>query len=236
MEDRFLTETIFIRENKMYYDKQGKEIQIKNHNWHKYLDELGWTKLHKSWIKKLNSFLDKPKHNSLFGCLDCGGDGDCLFHCLSFVMDNGTNFQDIRNLLSDTITNEKFQEIISIYRILDESGDFEETWDPHTITYDDFKQKIIDGGHEYWGDSFMLNLLREILNVNIFILYSNDIENIYYHYPLMDLYDHSKETIILLYENEMHFQVIGYFHEGIMKYKFKDEEIPMEIRMLVKLR
>ena len=151
-------------------------------------------------------------------------------------MDNGTNFQDIRNLLSETITNEKFQEIISIYRILDESGDFEETWDPHTITYNDFKQKIIDGGHEYWGDSFMLNLLRDILDVNIFILYSNDIKNIYYHYPLMNLYDHSKETIILLYENEMHFQVIGYFQDGIMKYKFKDKEIPYEIRRLVKLR
>ena len=45
-----------------------------------------------------------------------------------------------------------------------------------------------------------------------------------------------KDTIILLYENEMHFQVVGYFKDGYMIYKFKDNEIPLEIRRLVKLR
>ncbi len=236
MEDIYLTDTIFIRDQQMYYESNQQEIKVKSHNWHNYLSDLGWTKLHKQWIKKLNSYLDKPKHNSLFGCLDCGGDGNCLFHCLSFAMDNGSNYQDIRNKLSNTITTDKFEEIIRVYRILDETGDFEETWDPQTITYTEFKDKIIEGGHEYWGDSFIINLLQEILNINILILYSNEYENIHYHYPLMYPYQSSKETILLLYENDNHFQVIGYFQDGNMKYKFKDKEIPYEIRGLVKLR
>lgn len=236
MEDKYLTDSVFVRNNQMYYENVDSQIKIKSHNWHRYLSEIGWTKLQKQWIRKLNSYLDKPKNNSLFGTLDCGGEGNCLFHCLSFALDNGTNYQDIRNLLSKQITLEKYQELISIYRIIDESGEFEESWDPHTITYDDFKELIIRGGNEYWGDSLLLNLLHQTLSINIFVLYSNEINQEYYHYPLMVPYDETKETIILLYENEMHFQVVGYFKEGLMVYKFKDYEIPLEIRRLVKLR
>ena len=193
-------------------------------------------KLNKYWIRKFNSFLDKPKNNSLFGCIDCGGDGNCLFHCLSFALENGRDFQDIRNELSSTITKEKFQEIKEIYCILEESGDFEESWDPKTITFSEFKEKIIFGGNEYWGDFLLLSLLKDLLNINIIILYSNDIEHRYYNYPLMQEYSELKETIILLYENENHFQLIGYFNGGLMKYKFNDNEIPYEIKRLIKLR
>ncbi len=236
MEEIYLTDTIIIRGNQMYYEKGEKSITIKPHNWHKYLSDIGWMKLNKHWIRKLNSLLEKPLNNSLFGCLDCGGEGDCLFHCLSFAMNNGSNFQDIRNQLSEKITSEKFQELISIYQVIDDSGEFEESWDPHTITYEGFKELIILGGNNYWGDSLMLNLLQQLLDVNVFVLYSNELDNTYYNYPLLNSYDKKKQTILLLYENEMHFQLIGYFSKGIMIYKFQDSEIPLEIRRLVKLR
>ena len=236
MEDIYLTDQIVIRNKKTYYIDEQEEIEIKNHNWHRYLRDIGWEKLDHPWIKKLNSLLDKPKNNSLFGCIDCGGEGNCLFHCLSFSRDNGTNFQDIRNQLSGSITREKFQEIISIYRILDETGDFEETWDPQNITFEEFKEKIVIGGNEYWGDSFLINLIRETLNINIFILYSNDFDKQYFHYPLLYTYDKDKETIVLIYENEAHFQLLGYFYQGVMIYKFTDETVPIQLRRLIILR
>jgi len=234
MEDIYLTDKLLTREDCMYHIENDTEIQIRNHNWHKYLYEFGWTKLHKCWIHKLNSFLGRPKNNSLFGCLDCGGGGDCLFHCLSFA--NGLDYQELREDLSSVMTEERYNEIISIYRILDESGEFEEEWDPQTITYEGFKQKIITGGNEYWGDSLLLDLLREQLGINIFILYSNEHDNSFYNYPLMYEYDKDKETVILLYENEDHFQLIGYFLEGLMIYKFKDTNLPSEIKGLLRLR
>ena len=97
MEDIYLTDKIIIRGENMLYIDNNKEIVLKNHNWHNFLGEIGWEKLNKYWIRKFNSYLEKPRKNSLFACLDCGGDGDCLFHCLSFAMDNGKNYQDIRN-------------------------------------------------------------------------------------------------------------------------------------------
>jgi len=235
MEEVYLTDKLLIRGECMYHQENNTEILIRNHNWHKYLYEFGWTKLHKWWIKKLNSFLEKPKNNSLFGCLDCGGGGDCLFHCLSFANGSACH-QELRKELSHMITEEKYNEIISIYRILDESGDFEEEWDPQTTTYEGFKQQIITGGNEYWGDSILLDLLREQLDINIFILYSNELEDKFYNYPLMHEYDRNKESVILLYENEDHFKLIGHFREEIMVYKFTDTNLPNEIKGLMRLR
>ena len=101
---------------------------------------------------------------------------------------------------------------------------------------EEFKEKIVIGGNEYWGDSFLINLIRETLNINIFILYSNDFDKQYFHYPLLYTYDKDKETIVLIYENEAHFQLLGYFYQGVMIYKFTDENIPIELRRLIILR
>ena len=232
-EDIYLTSNILLNNNKLYsIDEKNRKTKITLHNWQKYLDEYGWEDFDEQWQEKL--MLGKKLNR--YGIIDCGGEGDCLFHCLSFAMNNGSNFQDIRNQLSEKITSEKFQELISIYQVIDDSGEFEESWDPHTITYEDFKELIILGGNNYWGDSLMLNLLQQLLDVNVFVLYSNELDNTYYNYPLLNSYDKKKQTILLLYENEMHFQLIGYFSKGIMIYKFQDSEIPLEIRRLVKLR
>lgn len=233
MEVFFLTDKICLKDKKLFYEDKI----IKQHNWHHYLKEYGWEKLHKKWIKKLNDFLNQPSRNSLFGCLDCGGEGDCLFHCLSYAMNNGEIFKNdsnsLRNLLSDSITEEKFNDIISIYRILNESNDFDENWDPETITFKEFKEKIVEGGNEYWGDNILVNLLKEILKINIIILNSNEYTNEFYNYPL--LYDYNKDlnTIILLYENNIHFRLIGHFKDNNMIYFFNNKNIPEEILKLI---
>lgn len=232
----YLTENIFLLNDKLYYEKNKNIQEVKNHNWHRLLNEYGWEKLNKNWIKKLNQYLDKPNNNSLFGSLDCGGDGDCLFHCLSYavkgVLDDFDS-KSLRSKLSDSITIERFSNIIEIYKILSLTGDFDEDWDPNTITFDEFKEKLIEGGNEYWGDFLLLNLLKEILNINFVILYSNEYLNKYYNYPLFYEYDENIKTIILLYENEEHFKLIGNFQSGNMIYLFTHKTIPREILKII---
>ncbi len=236
MDKLYLTENIFSLNDKLYYEKDESIQEIKNHNWHRLLNDYGWEKLNKSWIKKLNKYLDKPNNNSLFGCLDCGSDGDCLFHCISYAIKNLFSNYDAKSLrkeLSDYITEERYTNIIEIYKILSSTGDFNEDWDPHTITLKEFKNKIIEGGNEYWGDFLLLNLLKEILNINFIVLYSNDIVNNYYNYPLFYEYDNNNKTIILLYENEEHFKLVGNFQDGNMIYLFTHETIPNEILKVI---
>ena len=60
-EKNYLTDSIFLQDNKTYYEEDGGNKLIKNHNWHHILSEYGWEKLPKQWIKKLNTYLDKPK-------------------------------------------------------------------------------------------------------------------------------------------------------------------------------
>ena len=36
------------------------------------------------------------------------------------------------------------------------------------------------GGNNYWGDFLILQLIKEFLNINIIILYNNDISKKYY--------------------------------------------------------
>ena len=237
----YLDENIFRENNIFYYEKKDKIIKIKERDWHLYLSEYGWNKLNKKWIvklNKLNKLTNERKKNSLFGVLDCGGDGDCLFHCISYALNDEeyTETEKLREKLADYITEDKFNDIIEIYRILNESDDFEEIWDPDSITFEDFKSLLKEGGNEYWGDFFILNLLKEYLNINIIILYSNDITNKYYHYPTFDTYYEHKNTIVLLYENEIHFQLVGHFSGNQMNTKFNKENIPEEIINMVKIR
>ena len=84
MDDKkYITESIFLLNDQTFYEENGKMKIIKKHNWHHILNEYGWEKLPKQWIKILNSYLDKPIKNSLYGSLDCGGEGDCFYCALA---------------------------------------------------------------------------------------------------------------------------------------------------------
>ena len=237
MDKLYLTDNIFMdSKHKLYYEKGDKIKEVKNHDWHRLLKEYGWEKLSKPWIKKLNQYLEKPNNNSLFGCLDCGGDGDCLFHCISYAIKDVIEQYDAKSLrkeLSDYMTKERFINIIEIYNILKNTGDFNEDCDPYEITLEEFKEKITNGGNDYWGDFLLLNLLKEILNINFIVLYSNDIVNQYYHYPLFYEYNKDIDTVVLIYENEDHFKLMGHFQDGEMVYFFNHEKMPCEILKII---
>ena len=229
----YLTEDVFIKQDIMYY----KNKPIKKYNWHHILCDIGWKKLNINWIKKLNSYNPNPYKNSQYGVLDVPSDGDCLFHCLSKALsstgDTYYEAQDIRILLSRGIDEETFNTIISIYRCLKDNDDFDEDWDPYEINeLHDFKDKLINGGHEYWCDHILLELLVKILKLNIFILESNNEQNDKYQF--LSNYNKNYKSVILLYTNGNHFQLIGKFM-GYMRQLFDNNNLPIEIKKMYNL-
>ena len=140
---------------------------------------------------------------------------------------------DLRKDLSDSLKEERYNELIEFYRIFKEVGDFDEDWDPNTMTIDSFKELIIKGGNDYWGDFLIVNLIKEYLNINLIILNSNEITEEYYNYPLFYEYEEGLNTIILLYEDGHHFKLVGNFQEGNMVTLFNRQTIPTEILKMI---
>ena len=62
MTEQYLSENIVIKEGSTFY----QDKLIKKHNWHLKLEELGWDKLSKQWITKLNKYHNPYPNNSLF--------------------------------------------------------------------------------------------------------------------------------------------------------------------------
>ena len=128
-------------------------------------------------------------NNSLFGCLECGDDGDCLFHCISYALNNDYeniyDSKDIRSKIADSISEDQFKDIISCYRCMKDLDDFDESWDPYEIdTLDEFKKELCKTGHNYWGDHFLIQLIMETFKINILILTQDEFTDTYESYPL----------------------------------------------------
>ena len=65
---------------------------------------------------------------------------------------------------------------------------------------------------------------------------NNEITNEYYYYPISYDYNENHKTIILLYENDIHFKLIGHFNDNNMITLFTKETIPNEIIKLIESR
>jgi len=240
MEEYYLTDNIRLYNDKMEYKKDDIFLPVKKYNWHHILNEYGWEKIHKPWIMKLNQLSVTKEKNSRFGMLDCESDGDCFFHCIANSLNerdiNTDNYyisDDIRKLISDNITQEQFNLMITTYRIMKDADDFSEKWDPYEIdTLEDFKNTLNTSGHSYWGDFMLLQVLSEILKVNIYILNTNEYQNEYNVYHTMCEYKRDYDNIFLLLENDCHFKLVGYFDEKMITY-FRSDKIPIELKKLV---
>ena len=242
MNQNYISDNIFIKDNKLYEQHSNKDILINKNNWHKILSELGWEKLPLPWIKILNKYNDNKYKNSQFGVLDCGSDGDCFFHCIAYALNTFEinkkepiiyNAQDLRQLLANSISKEIFNEIISIYKILKDSNDLDEMWDPYNITDKEYRNMITNNCNIFWCDHILLSLIIKILNINIIILNSNEYTKQYNLYKTMTDYNSYNNTIILLYENSNHFKLIGHFKDNNMISLFNNRNIPSEIYKLI---
>jgi len=239
MDIYYLSENIYLRDDKLYRNNK----LIKKYDWHKKLSELGWTKLSLPLIKLLNTYSDTKYKNSQYGMLECGRDGSCFFHCIAYALNTNEiykeepyvyNSQDLRNILANSITNKLFDEIIEIYKILKDNDELYDIWNPYTIKIQEFKNLITDENNVFWGDHILIGLLMKELNINIIILNSNEFKNIYNIYNTMEQYDPEKFTILLIYENESHFKLLGHFQETNMITYFSHRTLPKEIYKMFK--
>ena len=172
-----------------------------------------------------------------FNHIHVPGDGDCFFNCISYAlnsqMDNKACYYTssiLRDELSKSITYDKYTEIIQLYKIYYDNNEFFESWDPYTITYDDFLLIIKD--NDIWGDYLLLNQFINTFQLNILILNVDTIDNQFYVYNTLHKYNTDNKTIILNYINEMHFTLVGYFDSKKMVSLFTHDILPEEISIL----
>ena len=243
----YLTDVLFYFKNKLSYQEDENEdvIKLNNKNWHKYLDGYGWEKLPYGWKRRLKS----PGANFRYGVLDCGAQGDCLFHCIAEALNDCRDIdntkhdiQSLRNMTSEMITDDNFVTILENYKCESESGFFNGDRDPNSIkTKEELMNEIKKVGNNFWGDHILLQLIQERLKFNVIILNSEkldyfndkqtelDIEERFTIHPMACDLKKYETTIILYYEDGMHFQLVGIFDRCDMLTKFKYEQLPAEL-------
>jgi len=229
----YITSCLFYKDNKLYNESDdGKIIKINAKNWHKYLLDYGWTKLDWGWKRRLKH-LDK---NFRYGLLDCGSNGDCLFHVIAEGLNNiktgecNYDVQTLRNLAAEQITVDNYEIILESYRLEEEDGEFLGDWNPQSIrNKEDLRLELCKSGDNFWGDHIVLQLLQNILKINIIILNSCDNEHKYKIHPTATDLNIYEKTIILYYLDGLHFQLVGYYNKNEMKTCFKRNEIPNEL-------
>ena len=232
MEPYYLTDEIVLHEGVM----SRKGAPLTKRRWHWDLAEYGWDKIPKKWIVRLNQHASVKEHNSLYGVLDCPPDGDCFFHCMANALNERDNYlleygsDDIRRMLCDGLDIETYDTILGYYRVMKDSGEWSEEWDPYDITcLEDFQRQLMVGGHSFWGDWILMSLLTDILEINIVILTNDtDTHEISVYNTLQD-FQACRDTVVLLHENENHFKLVGHFNGKRMIAYFASQDIPEEV-------
>jgi len=243
MNTYYYTENLRLKNNILEYKTKKSFVSVKKYNWHHILNDYGWEKINKQWIILFNKYSDNKEKNSRYGMIDCERDGNCFFHCIANALNerdlNIGNYyisSDIRKIISDNINKDQYNLMISTYRSMKDADDFNEGWDPYEInSLEDFKECIETSGNIYWGDFMLLQLLSEILKINIFILQENEYINEYSIYNTMCEWKREYDNIFLILENDCHFKLLSYFNGKMISY-FKNEEIPIELKRVFKLK
>ena len=238
MIDIYLTDKIIINEGKYYFENNKHRRLISDKDWHKKLDDIGWQKLDKSWIIRLNT-LSKFKRNSKWGLLDCDTNGDCFYSVIAeafnYYYRNIENHEmihsiDVRRKISERFTKENFDYIMNIYKIENEMNEFYHKWNIENIkTCEDLKKELIKPGHNYWADHIIIQLFQEAFQVNIIILKNSNLKKNSKVYSLGNELESNKKTIILSYIDQMHFKLIGYFNNNAIHTIFDYDKLPQEI-------
>jgi hypothetical protein len=238
----FMTEYIFRYQNKLYYQHNNNIIKLNNNiiklnnniiklnnkNWYKFLKEYGWERLPKIWKSK---FINKNN----YGILDCGGNGDCMFHCLAEALNEPFNINNLlydtdklRNIAAQEINTNNFSFILENYKIEKNNEEFQGNWDPNNIrNIKELQNEIKIPGDNFLGDHILLQLLQEKLKINIIILKTNLInEEINIQY----LCENNDKTVVLYYIYDLHYQLVGYFNGNYIQTYFYKNELPKDLR------
>ena len=235
----YLTDEIIIYEGKYYKKKINNKNLITIKNWQKHLSDCGWLKLELAWVRRLNKYSTIKNKTSCWGILDCESNGDCFYSVISEALNyHNRNIEnlihydsiDIRKKISNQINKDNFEEIMNVYKIEKELSEFKHSWDINLVkNYKDLRNELIKEGNNYWADFLIIELFKNEFNMNLIILNDYNNNNKCELYSIGDNLDKLKETIIIYYQDQTHFQLIGYFINNQIKKIFKYDEIPEEI-------
>jgi hypothetical protein len=224
MEEYYITSDIYINiKNKNMSHLNG--VKLNADNWLIYLEDYGYTPLDIEWNLRMEY------DGSGFGLLECGANGDCLFHviaeALNFdkIMHDGAEGSDLysveslREIAAMGITEENFEMIIESYKLEYLSFDFNGDWDPHEMeTVEDLRNELRKSGDNFWGDQTVLQLLQDTLEFNSIILKSDEPVI----YPMASDIDKYDKTIVFYYLSDIHFQLVSYFNGHYLETMYRD--------------
>lgn len=222
-EDYFINEDLFFNNKQLYKVVGSKNIKLNKINWFKYLKEYGWEKINKDWKEKLES--------NYVCLLECGSDGDCLFHviCEALNMELIYNYDvpkyDIGSLrisCSEQINDDNYYLILESYKAELESNEFFGDWDPNNIEdKEELKLEIIKQGNNFWGDHILMQLLSLKLEIN-FVIFSDNMNINVINNELK-----YKKTIFIYFLDNLHFQLLGYFNGRFIETVFLNDDMPI---------
>ena len=229
VENYYLNEDLYFNDKQLFKVKEMEIIKLNKKNWYKYLNEYGWEKINKDWRDKLNS--------NYVCLLECGSDGDCLFHviCEAFNLYliymykiPEYDISSLRIMCSEQIKDDNFNLILESYKAEVESDEFFGEWDPDTITNkEELQLEIIKQGNNFWGDHILMQLLSEKLEIN-FVIFSDNLNvNI-----INNELKYSKTMFIYFLDN-LHFQLIGNFNGRFIETLFCNDNIPVCFSRLI---
>ena len=234
-----MTDLVYFTED-LVFDPQKKQfsnsdtVKINHRNWLNYFDNYGYSSLDEVWEPRLE------KNFSKIGIMECGSGGDCLFYAIAEALnfENMKNMSNsdiytvdsLREIAADQITSDNFPMIIESYRLEADSFDFNGDWDPNDIhTPEDLRTELIIPGNNYWGDIIVLQLLQQALGINFIILRSDEA----LVYPTATENSNYDKSIILYYENNIHFKLVGVFQSNNLFTVQKTKKLPNFIKYII---
>ena len=214
------------------------EINIEDVNFEDYdpqeKDTFIWEPLQPEWQSKLlcNTFVIK----------NCLGDGNCQFRSIETALSNAgckTDHERLRKSLVkyiNSLDNKEFFDIIQLYRIEKQNGEFIGDWDPFTIKNKrQFNNELKKPGFNFQGDHITLSLVSKALGLDIILL-----DNYFNITDLSNPDQLQPKVIVLYYDNKGlnatsgHYQTIGIITKRKKVYTmFKRSELPEEIDRLL---
>lgn len=230
----YITDNLISKNNTLYYENDSVNLtKINIKNIINYINELGWEEMDEEWFMLLFTKINR-KHNPYF-ILDCGGSGNCLYYCVAEAINNSlqypnniiektTTMEIIKNITLKQITPDNFDIILMSYKTLYDDGELAEDWNPNDInTVGELQDEL----ENCWGDHIIIQLMQEAIQKNIIVfnnyIFSNSTNNI----SSMGNELKYKDTILLYYLDNIHFQLIGKFNGKTIQTIFK--KIPNEI-------
>lgn len=238
MEQVYITDNIILNDGILFFNDNQKLVKMKTSNVSNYISDLGWDGLDDDWN---NLLINHSKYKNIpYMVLECGGDGDCLFHCIAEAFNNVLQFPDnliepkysmeqLRQIAIDQINIDNYELILDSYKTAYQTNEMMDTWDPTIINNIEDLKNILK---LCWGDHIILQLLQQALEVNIVVfnnyIFSNSGNNISSMGQSITKYP---KTILLYYIDNIHFQLIGKFNGKTIQTIFY--KLPIEIKNLV---